>query len=58
MGTVVASCSGQRRRQTPDDSDDDNPPKNETRGENILKVWSMPFLADDPEQTSKQEQDS
>ncbi|KAJ5982997.1 hypothetical protein N7481_005096 [Penicillium waksmanii] len=61
MGTVMASCSGQRRQQTPDDSDDDNSPKSENSenwGENILKVWSMPFLAENSEETSTPREDS
>ncbi|KAJ5567992.1 hypothetical protein N7450_010478 [Penicillium hetheringtonii] len=45
MGTVVATCSGQRP-QTQDDEDYDST-NSGNWGENSLKVWSMPFLAED-----------
>lgn len=46
MGTVVATCSGQRQ-PVHDDLQDDQPEKKDTEGENSLKVWSMPFLAEE-----------
>lgn len=45
MGTVVATCSGQRPYNQDDEDTDSR--KSGNWGENSLKVWSMPFLADD-----------
>ncbi|EYE96378.1 uncharacterized protein EURHEDRAFT_401465 [Aspergillus ruber CBS 135680] len=43
MGTVAATCSGQRHY--PDDaSDDKNSSSSTVEIDNTLKVWSMPFL--------------
>lgn len=47
MGTVVATCSGQRRPAHDDLLNDDQPENKDTEGENSLKVWSMPFLAEE-----------
>ncbi|OQE44422.1 hypothetical protein PENCOP_c002G08093 [Penicillium coprophilum] len=44
MGSVVATCSGQRHFVSDDSSDEDIPATNTKQADNSLKVWSMPFL--------------
>ncbi|KAJ5690780.1 hypothetical protein N7462_005172 [Penicillium macrosclerotiorum] len=45
MGSVVATCSGQRHFVTDDSLDDHNNDRNAiNQADNSLKVWSMPFL--------------
>lgn len=43
MGTVAATCSGQRHNSDDVPSDDEECPAPPT-SDNTLKVWSMPFL--------------
>ncbi|KAJ5200731.1 hypothetical protein N7491_008462 [Penicillium cf. griseofulvum] len=49
MGSVVATCSGQRHFVSDDSSDEDIPAENTKPGDNSLKVWSIPFLMSEPE---------
>lgn len=51
MGSVVATCSGQRHFVSNDSSDEDIPAKNTEQADNSLKVWSMPFLLSESETT-------
>jgi hypothetical protein len=45
MGSVVATCSGQRHYEDEDSSDgEDGPAVKDRRADNSLKIWSMPFL--------------
>lgn len=50
MGSVAATCSGQRHFISDDLSDEDISAKNMKQADNSLKVWSMPFLLSVPEQ--------
>ncbi|KAJ5195803.1 hypothetical protein N7449_006282 [Penicillium cf. viridicatum] len=49
MGSVVATCSGQRHFVSDDSSDEDISAKNIKQADNSLKVWSMPFLLSETE---------
>lgn len=48
MGSVVATCSGQRHYDHDYCSDDEDSPVTNARNvDNSLKVWSMPFQSSD-----------
>ncbi|KAJ5965116.1 uncharacterized protein N7479_004992 [Penicillium vulpinum] len=51
MGSVVATCSGQRHFDSDDSSDEETSAKNIEQVDNSLKVWSMPFLLSETEKT-------
>lgn len=48
MGSVVATCSGQRHFVS-DDSSDEEIQMKDKQADNSLKVWSMPFLLSETE---------
>lgn len=45
MGSVVATCSGQRHQDEEDNLGQSDQISGWERADNSLKVWSMPFLA-------------
>lgn len=49
MGTVAATCSGQRHYPDDGTSDDEGHPASVAKADNTLKVWSMPFLETQPD---------
>ena len=49
MGSVVATCSGQRHFASDDSSDEDISAESIKQADNSLKVWSMPFLLSETE---------
>jgi hypothetical protein len=55
MGSVAATCSGQRHLVSGDSSDEDIPVKNNKQADNSLKVWSMPFLMSETEENRDSE---
>jgi hypothetical protein len=49
MGSVAATCSGQRHFVSDDLPDEEVSAKNTKQTDNSLKVWSMPFLLSETE---------
>jgi hypothetical protein len=49
MGSVAATCSGQRHFVSDDPPHEEFSTKNTKQADNSLKVWSMPFLLSETE---------
>ncbi|KAJ5371400.1 uncharacterized protein N7496_007492 [Penicillium cataractarum] len=55
MGNVVATCSGQRHRASDDSSEEGELDSGISQADNSLKVWSMPFLGSNGQDTNANE---
>ena len=44
MGSVVATCSGQRHRDFENTVEQTERRQSSTNADNTLKIWSLPFL--------------